>query len=619
MTYLTQTSSDHFTNINKHLDELNTGLITKSEDLNGKVAKSIESSFTKLKGDYKTFIKDQYKVTDEHFKEEKKILSTYKKDGITQIKGIHKIFNPEFKRLDTVIKTFTTSSFALLGSLDSVIITGIPDNLRTNVARTVEELTKNSTSAQTQLADFKANWLTSVGTMETSLHSFNDTNKNQHTTEINNMKAESLKVLEEQTTSAVNFNTFSHDYGTKLVTNDHDDFQKVVLDSLTTIQAGLLDIVHEQQNTLSNTEQKKKNDFESQNTTIQERYQTISDTLNEFVANFNNTTQERANARENEITELHNETKNKVTSETTTTNEKHLSEIGTTISKHETDYKDHHANLMNISHEFLQVIENDSKAFADQVRDDGINRMKENNELLIEKTNYVRTVHDHFATSVNTANQTATSLQDGLISSVGDHYNKLIEGNDAFTKEFQTTVTSGLDILNPRITIMEDFERIVNSYTYPKITSLPVIGSSSALATFDHYLGDFKASVTLLIPNPDDIPVEAISKTKRPKRVTVASTFNLNDPREKEIVRKLIEQDNVTVRQLEKSQTTKSGYLQYLSADRDSEETFFGAYDSENKAEFAGMVSQNRQYIEFIGRVITSDFMSRAKKIERVD
>ena len=618
VTYLNQTSTDHFTSVNKHLDDLGTNLNAKAEVLNTKVAKSIESSFTKLKGDYKNFIKEQYKITDDHFKEESKVMNTHKKEGIQIIKVINKTFSPEFKRLDTVVKTFTNSSFALLDSLDSVIITGIPDDLRDNIAKTVDELSKNSTSAQSQLTEFKTTWLTSAGTMETNLHSFNDTNKNQHTTEINNMKTESLKVLEEHSTSVIKFNEYSHGYGTNLVTVDHDDFQKVLVDSLNTTKSGLLDIVHEQQAILTKTIDKKNTDFTNHNNTIQERYKTISDTLDEFIGNFNNTTQERVSSREREITELHDETKNRVTTETNGSNEKHLAEIGTTITKHETDYKDHHGNLTTISHEFLALIENDSRAFADGVRDDGTERMKQNNALLTEKTNYIRTVHDHFASSVATANETATNLQNGLISSVGNHYNKLIEGNNGFTNDFQTTVTSGLDILTPKITIMEDFERIVNGYTYPKITALPVIGSSSALATIDHYLSDFKASVTLLIPNPNSIPVELIAKTKRPKRVTVASTFNLDNQREKEIARKLLEQDNVTVRQLEKSQTTESGYLQYLSADRDSEETFFGAYDSENKAEFAGMVSENRQYIEFIGRVITSDFMSRAKKIERV-
>ena len=379
-----------------------------------------------------------------------------------------------------------------------------------------------------------------------------------------------------------------------------------------------MDVVHEQQSTLSSAEEKKKTDFENQNNTIQERFGTISATLDEFIGNFNNTTQERVNARDTEVTELHNETKTKVKAETDETNTKHLSEIGTTISKHETDYTEHHTNLKNISHEFLQVVENDSNQFANEVRDDNTTRMQQNKSLLFEKTNYVRTVHDHFASSVETANNTATNLKDGLIVSVADHYTKLISGNEGFTTDFQTTVKKGLEILTPKITIMEDFERLVNGYTYPKVTSLPVIGSSSALHTIDHYLSDFKVSVTLLIPNPNDIPVELIAKTKRPKRVTVASQFNLDNQREKEIVSKLIDQDNVTVRQLSPGHGTEFEYPQYLSADRDSEEIFFGAYDSENKAEFAGMVSENRQYIEFIGRVITSDFLSKARKIEKV-
>ena len=615
---LSKSSTDHFANVNKHLDDLNSSLTTKTSDLNTKVAKSIESTFTKLKGDYKNFIKEQYKITEDHFKEQKKTLPTYQKDGIKLIKDINKIFSPELKRLETTVKTFTTSSFALLGSLDNVIITGIPDNLRDNIARTSAELSKNSSTVQTELATFKNTWLTSLQTMETSLHSFNATNKDQHTKEIENLKTESLQVLGDETTTSLTFNSNVHAYGNKHVQTEHDDFQALLVNALNTSKNGLLDIIHEQQAILTSTEEKKKTDFEAQNKTINDRYKGISDTLNEYISNFNNTTQERVNSRESEVTELHDETKSKITEETDKTNKNHLNEIGTTITTHETDYKNHHANLVSISHDFLQLIENDSKSFADMVRDDSTARMQENKNLTFEKTKYVRTIHDHFASSVATANQTATSLQDGLITSVGDHYNKLIAGNEGFTKDFQTTVTTGIEILTPKITIMEDFERIVNEFTFPRITSLPVIGSSSALHTISHYLSDFKASVTLLIPNPSDIPVELISKTKRPKRVTVASTFNLDNQREKDIVNKLIEQDNVTVRQLATSHTTESGYLQYLSADRDSEEIFFGAYDKENKAEFSGMVSQNRQYIEFIGRVITSDFLSKAKKIEKV-
>lgn len=615
--YLTKSSTDYFANVNKHLDDLDTSLKAKTDDLNKKLFKEIESSFTKLKGDYKSFIKEQYKTTDEYFKEQKKTLPVHKKEGIQLIKAINKIFDPELKRLDTVVKTFTTSAFTLMNSLDSVIITGIPDDLRNNVAQTRDQLAKNSSEAQAHLQEYQTTYLDSVTKMETTLHTFNDTNKGQHTTEITNMKDESHKVLGEETQATLDFNTYVQSYGNNNVETEHQEFQTLLSNAHQTVKTGLLDVIHEQQATLTTSIDKKKADFETQNNTIQERFGSISLTLDEYIGNFNNTTQERVDSRDKEVDELHNETKNKINTETSDTNTKHLTEIGNTITKHQNDYVDHHTNLKNISHDFLQIVQDDSVNFADMVRDDNTARMQENKGILIEKTNYIRTVHDHFASSVKNANDTALQMQNDLIATVGDHYTKLNEGNAGFTADFQTTVKKGLEILTPKITVLEDFERIVNGYTYPKVTTLPVIGRGSALHTLDFYLSDFKASVTLLIPNPSDIPVDLISKTKRPKRVTVASLFDLNNPSEKAMVSKLIEQDNVTVRQLSPSHD-ETGYPQYISADRDSEEIFFGAFDAENRAEFAGVVSSNRQYIEFIGRVITSDFLSKARKIEKV-
>ena len=616
--YLAKASSEYFTNVNKHLGDLDTSLKTKIDDLNKKLFKSIENTSTKLKGEYKSFINEQYNITDDYFKDEKKNLSVYKKDGIQLIKDINKIFTPELKRLETSVKTFTSSAFSLLNSLDSVIITGIPDDLRSNIARTNDELTKNSSEAQKQLQEYKTSYLGFLSTMEQTLQSSNDSNKSQHQVEINNLKDESQKSLDEETASVLSFNINIHSYSNKNAQTEHDEFQVLLSSSLNTIQSSLLDATHEQQTILANSMEKKKNDFENQNKTIQDRYGTISTTLDKYISDFNNATQQQVTSHETEISGFHDETKTKVKNETNEINKKHLTEVATTIIKHTTDYTDHHKNLQTIAHSFLQLIENDSILLADMIKNDGTNRMQQNKTLLLEKTNYVRTVHDHFVSSVNNTNTTATQLKDGLIASVGDHYTKLITGNERFTTDFQITVKKGLEILTTKITIMEDFERLVNGYTYPKVTSLPVIGRGSALHTIDHYLGDFKASVTLLIPNPNDIPVELIAKTKRPKRVTVASVFNLDDPREKQMVAKLLEQDNVTVRQLSPGHGPDTGYPQYLSADRDAEEIFFGSYDLENKAEFAGMVSQNRHYIEFIGRVITSDYLSKAKKIEKV-
>ncbi|MHA2339983.1 MAG: hypothetical protein ACXACX_22005 [Candidatus Hodarchaeales archaeon] len=383
----------------------------------------------------------------------------------------------------------------------------------------------------------------------------------------------------------------------------------------------MIQIVQEQQKMNSTLKSQKEESFTTQNQQIQDRYSKISENLGTFVTNFRETSQNRVNEKETETNEFHQETTTKILDETNKIKENYKSEVTQTIEQHDKDYREHHSDLTNSSHEFLQIIENDAVSFAQEVRNDSIERMKSNITLLKEKTNYVRTVHDHFASSVETAVSTSNQLRDGLIGTANDHYDKLTAGNAGFSKELQTTISSGLEVMTPKITIMEDFERLIKDYKYPIVTSLPVIGRGAALHTLDYYLSDFKAHVTMLVPNPREIPLEAILATNRPKRVTVASMLDLDNPQDKEIVKKLTEKDNVTVRVLDPAQyrgTTASEHPNYLSADRDAEEIFFGAYDIENKAEFAGMVSQNQSIIEWAGKVLLSDFLTRAKKIDRV-
>jgi hypothetical protein len=385
-----------------------------------------------------------------------------------------------------------------------------------------------------------------------------------------------------------------------------------------------MQIVQEQQKVNKDLEAKKLESFTNQNQQIQDRYNSISENLEKFVNTFNENSQSKANDREGETNTLHQTSVDKIQEETNTIKESFKSKVQQTTDKHKKEYKEHHEDLKNTSHEFLQEIENDTITFLQSTRDNSINRTKENITLLKSKTDFVRTVHDHYAKDVEKANSTAGQLRNELIGTVNTQYDTLIKGNQGFSEELQTTITSGLEVLTPKITIMEDFERIVKEFQFPTVTSLPLIGSGAALHTLDYYLSDFKASVTLLIPNPKDIPMKMISETKRPKRVTVASMFDLDNPQEKDLVKKLIEQDNVTVRRLEPEQyrgtggVGDTGYPLYMAADRDAEEIFIGAYDFENKAEFAGMVSQNHSFISFLGKVVLSDFLTRARKIDKI-
>ncbi|MHA1983510.1 MAG: helix-turn-helix domain-containing protein [Candidatus Hodarchaeales archaeon] len=619
--FLNESSTAHFASLNTNVDDLDKQIEIKLDNLTQKLSKSVESAFSKLKGDYKKFVKEQYKLTDDQIKEEKTLLKDYKKEAIKQIKEINKIFSPELKRLENGVKSFSQESLNLITSLDTIIITGIPDELKNNITRTTEELVQNSEKAKTSVQSHLDSWLNSLKVMNDRLHEINQVNKTQHENEIKNIENDMISVLNKISDKVHTFNGHIHFTASEHTQAGHDNYQSLLKDSLSTIQSSLIQIVQEQQKMNSTLKTQKEESFVNQNLQIQDRYTKISDNLNTFVTNFKETSQNRVNEKENETNDFHQEATTKILDETSKIKENYKSEVTQTIEQHDKDYREHHSDLTNSSHEFLQIIENDAVSFAQDVKDDSIERTKSNISLLKEKTNYVRTVHDQFASSVGNAVSTSNQLRDGLIGTVNEHYDKLTTGNEGFSKELLTTITSGLDILRPKITIMEDFERIIKEYQYPTVTSLPVIGRGAALHTLDFYLSDFKAHVTMLVPNPREIPLDAILATNRPKRVTVASMLDLDNPQDKEMVKKLTEKDNVTVRILDPAQyrgTTASEHPNYLSADRDAEEIFFGAYDLENKAEFAGMVSQNQSIIEWAGKVLLSDFLTRAKKIDRI-
>ncbi|OLS26397.1 MAG: hypothetical protein HeimC3_09470 [Candidatus Heimdallarchaeota archaeon LC_3] len=625
ISFLNESSNQFYSNINTNIEEMETEIGTKLDNFTKQIEKSVESSFTKLKGDYKNFVKDQFKETEIHLKEEKKNFKEYKKESIGHIKELNNIFSPELKRLEQSVKKFSIESLELFNSLDSIIITGIPDELMKNISRTSEELVQNSQNSKRSLNDFQNSWIASLSTMVTKLQEINQTNNNQHDIEIKNLESEAISVLDKITDSSYMFNSQIHQKASAHTQTVHDNYQELLKGSLSIIRDSLTQIVQEQLEMLKNLETQKGESLTTQEQQIKDHFSQISTKLDKFVGSFRETSQNRVNDREGELTSLHSETTNKIIEETSNFKEKYKSEVQQSIEQHESDYKEHHTELKSISESFLSEIENNAISFLQEVRNDSVNRMKSNVALLNEKTNYLITVHNHFAASVTDAVSTSEQLRDGLIGSVNDHYNSLIKGNEGFSSEQQTTITGGLEILNPKITIMEDFEKIVNNFNYPKITSLPVVGRGAALETLNHYLSDFKAHVTLLTPDPKDIPVDKIFQlTKLSKRITVASMFDMDDPTEKEIIKKLVEQENVIVRNLDKSQYRGTGgvggvgYPQYIAADRDGEEIFFGAHDLENKAEFAGMVSQNLSYIEFIGKVILSDFLSRARKIDKI-
>ena len=79
-----------------------------------------------------------------------------------------------------------------------------------------------------QHQEFKTSYLGSLSTMEQTLQSSNDSNKSQHQEEINNLKNESQKGLDEETALTLSFNMNIHSYGNKNVQTEHAEIQTIL-------------------------------------------------------------------------------------------------------------------------------------------------------------------------------------------------------------------------------------------------------------------------------------------------------------------------------------------------------------------------------------------------------
>ncbi|MFW9929805.1 MAG: hypothetical protein ACFFD1_10475, partial [Candidatus Thorarchaeota archaeon] len=617
--FIEKSTQDYFRSFDNHVNEIDKGTNEQFDKTINKIQKAFDKAYSKVKNDYKGFIKDQYKLTDVHLKELQGELKNFRKDADKQINDIKKLLSPELSRLEKNVNKFAEDIRSLIATLDEVIISGIPDNLRSNINNTQKTLETNSQNAKNSIETFKSQWLTTSDTRRAKLNEINMQNKENHLSSINELEQKDTNALDEICSQMKEFTSTMHDRATTQTQIDQENFQNLIVTVGHTLKDSFNKIIQEQRDQFKKIEDIKNDMYTSQDTQIQEHYQQMHTYLNEKITNYEQMSNNKISYRKEELKTLHEDAQNQISSDNTSTKEKYVSEINTTYQKFHDSYGQLHTDLKGITIQFLEKAEKDNTDFLMESRDDTINRYRKNVDILRNKTKYMGTIYDQYSGSIKSAMVTANSLRDGLIQKLNDHYEIITTGTANFAQGLQTTVTSGLEVLKPRITILEDLERIVTEYKYPRITSFPVIGRGQALNTINEYLGDFKASVTLLIPNPKEIPVESILNTKRPKRVTVASMFDLDLPDEKEIVKKLVELDNVTVRRLEPEQYRGAGggYPAYLSAERDAEETFFGAYDTENKAEFAGMVSQNQSYIDFIGKVVLSDFITRAKKLDR--
>ncbi len=354
---------------------------------------------------------------------------------------------------------------------------------------------------------------------------------------------------------------------------------------------------------------------------IKQSYDEIKNSLAELLSS----TRTNANTKLQERSTSVTGTSEKVQQTYQTNKETSLTTLNTNIDQtftnldttNQTYYKD----VLELQTTFVTEMGSIIDTFQSSLSDLTINQMKELINSLKEKFSYFNQTQTFLSNSITGFIKTESDVRQSLTQGI-DEQAKLLQTNlKDHAGEFEKLIKVGEDVLSPPFSLLNKFQGLVTDYDYPKIESMGIIGWSASIVQVQSMIKTMKRRVTLLVPNPDDLAdlMVEIQAAKRPKSLDISCQFDTNNKEHVALIRKLLNQDNIVVRNIVEKMGTDSKYPPFLAVDRDAEEVMFGTQDPTNKTAFVGMVSQIEAFIQLMGKVVLSDFLSKAKKISPGD
>ena len=485
----------------------------------------------------------------------------------------------------------------------------------------IKSITEHAESLKTQLSTFLTDWSTKTKevtdnwiNLENQLHSSEETSLNESNT---SLKAE-LDVLGKKASELrVDLITKTKDQS-KSLNESLNTAIKTGSDNLSSSYGELLTSLNtsvDEFNTNSDTM------HTEQLTSMKQTYDEVKKSLGELIQTTRSTTdtklkEQTASVDQTSKTsqETYNNNKNTVLTTMTGNVDQTFTNIDNTNSAY---YK----GLLDLQTAFVTDMGATIEAFETSLSDLTINQMKGLIGSLQEKFALFTKTQEVIATSLAGFIGTESTVRQSLTQGV-DEQAKLLQTNlKDHAGEFEKLAKVGEDLLTPPSSLLDKFNGLVKDYDYPQIESSGIIGWSGSIVQVQNMIKAMKTRVTLLVPNPDDLAdlMESITNAKRPKRVDISCQFDMNNKEHVQLIRKLLNQDNITLRNILEKMGTDTKYPPFLAVDRDGEEVMFGTQDPNNKTAFVGMVSQIEPFIQLMGKVVLSDFLSKAKKINQGD
>ena len=607
----------------KKLDEVTAQLQQMHADWTSKTTNTFEDLLNKIHTQLQQLATKQNEVIQSKFAGLQTQIPPKQTVSVDSFKKVNSQVEAEITKLQKILEAQINGTKTLLETHKKAILTDLPEKISVDLDTVSNAMTQHAATLKTQMNTFLTEWSNTTKvlidnwvTLEVKLRTDEEgnlkSNNNSLSTSLDdlNKKASSLRV--DLITNAKNQNKTLNESLNKTIITASNSLSSSYDEALTTLDSNLTEFNENSENLHA-----------EQLASLKESYDEIKKSLAKLLQTTRSTTDQKIQEQNSSVTKASETAQNSYKEN----KEESLTTVNTniiqTFTNIDTTNQEFYKGLLEIQNGFVTDMGTTISNFESSLSDLTINQMKSLIASLQEKFAFFSQTQDALSKSIASFIQTESTVRQSLTQGVNEQAKLLQQNLKDHAGEFQAFAKAGEDNLTPPSSLLDKFNGLVKDYAYPQIDSAGIIGWSGSIVQVQNMIKSMKTRVTLLVPNPNDVDsiMEAITNAKRPKRIDLSCQFDLNNKEHQQLIRKLLGQDNITLRNLEigKVGGTETKYPPFLAVDRDGEEVMFGTQDPTNKTAFVGMVSHVGSFIELMGKVVLSDFLSKAKKINPGD
>ncbi|MHA1211148.1 MAG: helix-turn-helix domain-containing protein [Candidatus Heimdallarchaeota archaeon] len=200
----------------------------------------------------------------------------------------------------------------------------------------------------------------------------------------------------------------------------------------------------------------------------------------------------------------------------------------------------------------------------------------------------ITNIRSNEETSIGTINNIANVVE----TSVRKEITATKSGLDDFYKRFAKDALKISKLLRDFRTDHESFQTAVNEHPKPLVETAILYSKAAIFDRLTEILTTrIKSNVTMVIPDPTDIPIKAIAKVKQQAKITIIS--KIDEVANKNIIDEIRSTDTLGRIKIRKiGMQDMIGYSEYLAFDIDGGEEMLIAFKDETEKDWVGVLSQ---------------------------